>query len=889
MPKARPDMLVPASPQAFFSPLLEPLLLWQSLSLFFLCGLWAVYGSWWAVALAALLFCIDGRLYTKVYISLALVLCMAGFMVAAMALPHRPSLPVWAEKEGRPEAVRMEGQVVRLQSLTDGRLRIFLKGIAPVLTQPESLPLAASPLPGLGIWTWDRARDKAQKEHMEQQKMPFRPLPGQKIQLTAKIRSTEGFANPGQSDFGFYWQSQGVFWRIWTRHSMGDPQIIGKAHFFAQVREHIVQQFTHVLAQAGQGRGAAYGQALAFLPAVLLGEKFTLHQETVNHMQALSLVHSLALSGQHLALVGFVAWLLLQGVSAVWPQIFLSVPRYTLYIVCALPLAVLYLWLGNAPASLMRAVCMLAITFLIFWRQRVVTLRHVLVCALLLISLAWPLALYDMGLQLSIACMASLCIIIPIISHIDRVKDKQGSFSQAQKSLKPRGILSKIGRFFVHSFFISCGIQVMLLPLMLLYFPPSGMYFVANCLWLPVLAFWVLPWGALGLVFSLGPVQEIAVYCVSLAVWPCQALLATAQFLQEHSILYSMAVMRPHGSVLLAWIALMLAMALLVGRVSWQDIWRGEARVPKNIHRLCLVAACLFCVAPVLRSVHDVRQYIQQEVYLQMFDVGHGQAIALHMPGGQRILVDGAGSAFQRFEPGTQLVLPSLVYNEAPRLWSMFASHADVDHLRGLLYIMPHVRPQYFYTNGGKFSKKDYALWQKNFPELQSTAVYAGQKLSLPSLGFGHDKKFYMEVLWPPKGTKFRKNNASLVLRLVQEEKGKIEGLALLCGDAEREALQNMLDLGMDVSAKVLVVPHHGAWDSYFPAFYTAVGAEVALISVARQNNFAHPHAAVYKALQDVGMTVYTTAESGALYVRLQPFVEVKTAHKNALHRDLLF
>ncbi len=868
-----------------FSPLLQPLLLWQSLSLFWLCGLWGPHAPVWALSVALLLFYMDGRLRAKGPALWAMVLFSAGFVTVFFVFPERPPVPSWTQEQGQPVTLRLEGQVVRVQSLVEGRWRIFLRHLKPVEERAggrasvarsfSGANLSQIPLDGLAVWTWEWS-EKARTEQVrpEQKHLLQRPIPGQYVRLTAKVRTTEGYENPWGSNFGFYWQSQGVFWRLWTRDNRGAVEVFGKPFFWAAVREDIVQTFSHILHEAAQGKNAQYGQALAFLPTLLLGEKFTLAQGTVEGMRVLSLVHSLALSGQHLAVVGFAVWLALRALSTLSPVLFLHMPRYKAYILCSFPLAWAYAWLGNAPSSLLRALCLLTVVFLLLWRQQVFTLRHALVWTACILTLMWPLALYDMGLQLSLLCVASLCLVMPALSYGEQYAKKRGARSSKSTAFTRKAL--SIRRFFVQCFVISCTIQVVLLPYMLYYFPPAGLYFWANCLWLPVLAMWVLPWGALGLLLSLCASKSVALFAISLAVLPCQALVSVIQFFEQYSFLQSMAVLRPHASTIFAWIPLMLALALLVGRISWKDSVQGRkdrAPIPSNIYRLFVLAACLLCVAPLLRYMG----YAQSSVRLTLFDVGHGQAIALNVAHGQRVLVDGGGSTSKRFDPGTQLVMPSLLYNEAPRVYGMINSHPDTDHLRGLLHMLPHLQSDFFYTNGHTFGKTNQELWQKMAnSSLRRESLHAGMHVPLTEDGHDPSTAVFLEVLWPPQGVVLNKNNASLILRLVQGEGQHRQGLALLCGDASRASLQGVLASGQDISAKVLLVPHHGALDALLPEFYVAVGAEVALVSAGRQNSYGHPHRAVREALEAHGMQVYGTHSVGA----------IRVTFANTLHLD---
>ncbi len=861
--------------QPSFSPPLQALLLWQSLSLFWLCGLLLPQIPTQILCFSLFLFYMDERLHQKSNAFMAICLLLLGTLTFMQALPKRPEPAVWTMQEGRPVSVLLEGEVLRVRSLPQGRVQVVLQHLKPMeprLEQHEALE-------GLAVWTWQWSSKFIQEKELHGVSFP---LPGQRVRITAKVRTTESYRNRWGHNYGFYWQSQGVFWRLWTRDTMGNPQILGKAHYWAQLRQDIMHGFEKTLNMVHEKQEKEENvhsksleqQALAFLPALLLGERFGLAHTTMENMQALSLVHSLALSGQHLALVALFAWGLLQGISFFAPHVFLYISRQKLFIICSLPLAVLYLWLGDAPPSLLRAFVMLMLFSVVFWRYTVATLASVLWATICLITLFYPLMVYHVGLQLSVLCVGSICLMVPVLRRIKYVIPLQRRQSFWQR------IRAKTGRFFLQIVLISLGIQVALLPVMLLYFEPSGVWFAINLIWLPVLGFWVLPWGALGLLFSCLEQWSVSIFMVQLAVLPCEALLLLAERMQSFDLLDFSVALRPHWSSTLAWVVLMLGLALLPGRISWKTAQRGQANIPKKIQTLFFLAAFLLCIGPMLRYV----QHRKFAVYLEMFDVGHGQALAITMPGGGRVLIDGSGASSYSFDPGTRLVLPSLVYNTAPRIWAMISTHPDVDHARGLIHMLAHMTPEYFYTNGEDFGSYEQKLWksieQKKSLPVQSP-VFAGQQIALPMYSFNGLPPLTLEVLSPPVYGAFAANDASLILRLVQGEGAQRVGLALLCGDAEVPALQALLASGRDISAKVLVLPHHGALDGYLPQFYDAVGASVALASTGRQNAYGHPHALVRKALEERNIPLYTTAEEGAMKITFVEDVHVQKMFKN--------
>jgi len=104
-------------------------------------------------------------------------------------------------------------------------------------------------------------------------------------------------------------------------------------------------------------------------------------------------------------------------------------------------------------------------------------------------------------------------------------------------------------------------------------------------------------------------------------------------------------------------------------------------------------------------------------------------------------------------------------------------------------------------------------------------------------------------------------NDASLLARL------NAGGVSVLTtGDLEQFGQQLARSRGIDLSADILKVPHHGS-ASQDPAFLAASHASVGLISVGRKNDYGQPAASTVGRLGQLGMTVARTDEHGSIAV----------------------
>jgi competence protein ComEC len=76
-----------------------------------------------------------------------------------------------------------------------------------------------------------------------------------------------------------------------------------------------------------------------------------------------------------------------------------------------------------------------------------------------------------------------------------------------------------------------------------------------------------------------------------------------------------------------------------------------------------------------------------------------------------------------------------------------------------------------------------------------------------------------------------------------------------------------LLEAGEELRADLLLVPHHGSRGSLSPALYEQVDPELAVVSSGFLNIFRFPHRQVQKALDQAGVPVYCTSDSGEVQV----------------------
>ena len=460
----------------------------------------------------------------------------------------------------------------------------------------------------------------------------------------------------------------------------------------------------------------------------------------------------------------------------------------------------------------------------------------VLCCTLLCITVISPLSVFDTGLQLSALCVSVICCATPLMGQLLR---------RIPRTSPGQRLLRSLASILLVSFFI----QLALLPLSLLLFNNSGLWFLLNVFWLPVLGTLVLPGAFLGLGLSLCGLGPAAALVLDVVALPCQWLVDGLLFLQTQGWLSVPPILRPHWTALPAMACLFLALALRAGRPG----------LPPAGKRLLIGGLLLACVGPALRLHHSLVPRLE----LSVPDVGQAQAVLLRLPHGQTLLVDAAGSMSRSWNPGRELLLPLLACNARPGLDAIINSHPDIDHAGGIPPLLAAFPEALLLHNGQPGSGQMGHIWQATLQKRKNTPLHAGDTLQLgdPEDGLA------LHVLHPPRPAPgayiWEGNSASLILRLVHNG----HGLALFPGDADGAALRHLLASGRDVQADVLLAPHHGSDSSFLPEFLTAVRPRLVVASCGAFNRFGHPGKQLRQWLEEQHIPLLQTGRHGHVRV----------------------
>jgi competence protein ComEC len=238
------------------------------------------------------------------------------------------------------------------------------------------------------------------------------------------------------------------------------------------------------------------------------------------------------------------------------------------------------------------------------------------------------------------------------------------------------------------------------------------------------------------------------------------------------------------------------------------------------------------------------------EFVIYYLDVGQGAA-ALVICDGETMLIDGGGAASS-----------SLIYSFLQRLGIdhldyIVNTHPHEDHVGGLSGALNRVSSVgVVFGSATEYDTRAFESFLRNLDNhgVQITVPKAGDTFMLGSATV---------VIKGPVREYRDVNNNSIILKIYYG------GTSFLFkGDAERESEIDMVEAGLNLSATVLKVSHHGSDTSTTYPFLREVMPEIAIISCGANNQYGHPHENTLSRLRDADVTVFRTDMQGDIIVR---------------------
>ena len=592
----------------------------------FAAGIWwlqqqaALPALAWAAALipGVLLLVLRGghRLWRVLRWLLILVWCAAaGFMWAAACAQWRLADALPAAWEGRD--ITVTGVISSLPQSYERSVR-FEFHVEQVLTPGAHVPQRI-------VLSWWGAAARGETPAV----LPV-VHPGERWQLTVRLKRPHGFANPHGFDYEAWLLERGIRATGYVRPKGGHHRLQAMVHapgyWVETLRERMRDRIQRVLGPApaaGVIAALAMGDQRAIPP-----EQWQVFTRTgVNHLMSISGLHVTMLSGLVFALVNF-AW-------RRNPRLTLAVPAVKAAAVAGLLAALGYALLAGFAVPAQRTVFMLAVVAAALWLGRATAASPVLAGALLAVLVIDPWAVLAPGFWLSFGAVA----IIMLVS-VNRLRQPQW--------------LVTWGR-------VQWAVTLALVPPLLAMFQQVSLVSpIANALAIPLISLVVVPLALIGLVIPVDAILQLAQWLMAWCLTALQWLSALPDAAWEQHA-------PPAWTVVVA----------LTGAV-WLLLPRGFPA--RWIGAFAFLPMLLIVPAPPPQGV----------LRLTVLDVGHGLAVTAQTR--HHALLFDTGPAFgPAADSGNRIIVPFLRASGIRRLDTLIVSHDDVDHSGGAMSVLQAV------------------------------------------------------------------------------------------------------------------------------------------------------------------------------------------------------
>lgn len=216
---------------------------------------------------------------------------------------------------------------------------------------------------------------------------------------------------------------------------------------------------------------------------------------------------------------------------------------------------------------------------------------------------------------------------------------------------------------------------------------------------------------------------------------------------------------------------------------------------------------------------------------------------------------------------GTKRILPYLKSQGVGHLDYVIISHADYDHISGILEL---IEMQNRGFSIGKIVLPDIINGEEddNYVNVVNSAQNAGINLVYGSEGdsIEYGNELLLTCVHPKEGYQYESANDYSAVYLLKYKNFKM----LFTGDAQLKAEKAILEgegeklLG---HINILKVGHHGSKGSSGEDFLRILRPETALISCGVDNGYGHPHNETLERLLSNNCKAYVTSSLGAIKV----------------------
>ena len=657
---------------------------------------------------------------------------------------------------------------------------------------------------------------------------------GVKVQVRGKLAPVEGPGNPGEFDFRTYYRTKGIACRLYGENlavAGGEaiPYYKGIAEFRMQC--------------AGVLEKICMPEDVAVFKAVLLGDTSDMNPEMRDMYQRNGISHLLAVSGQHLAIIGGGIYLMIRRAGA----------GYGKAGMISAVLVISYGIMTGSSGSAIRAVIMIVCLWLAAVKGRSYDTLSALGAAALILLYRQPYLLYHSGFELSFGAVLA-------ISGL-------GGWMQSFLELE---------RAWEKTLLISLSVQIVLTPIVLYHYFQHPLYGIfLNLLVIPLVSILMYS-GILGIVLGSFWIQG-GVAAVGAGHYILRFYELLCEF-AEGLPGYSLVLGRPSpGSLVMYFGIHAMGTAVVLFCIRGRSAFiRAKSPARCNDHLTvshfrtrvssisCKPMILLYFFGIYALSFAALVPRPVKGLEVVCLDVGQGDGLLLRT-GKRAVLIDGGSSSQKKL--GDIVLEPYLKSRGISWIDYAVVSHGDSDHINGLMYLLEESKDigigtlvlpvmgkgEEVYENLTALARREGAdvVYMKTGDwvetgELTLTCLYAGEDFG------GKDRNSHSLVLCGDyKGFH--------MLFTGDMGEGQESSLVRL---AEQEGTLQDIHLN---HVQILKTAHHGSRTSSSEVFLDRLKIRLAVVSYGEGNSYGHPSPETMARFREQGIAVLETGKKGAI------------------------
>ena len=687
---------------------------------------------------------------------------------------------------------------------------------------------------------------------------------GQIHEIKGQFQHFSRARNQGNFDSQVFYQSQKIDFIVEEESS----RLMGASQSWIKKSLRKLRDNLKLVFSIGMSEHAA-----GFYMGMVLGDKSNLQETTKDLFTIGGISHILAISGLHVSIIGrrLYDWLRKRRISFFMAGIVAG---------CVL---LMYCYMVGSGMSTLRAVGMMLLYFLAQYCGRSYDMLNSLggICVLLL----WenPFFLEYAGFWFSILALLGIGVVGPKLAEC-----MVGCIpATVTPKIQGNGVKGIVG-----SFGMSLGITLSTLPVVAYNYYEIPLYATfVNMLALPLLPS----------VFLLAILGGVVGLCfpsiVSVLFLPCEWLLWFYEWLCDCvSALPGASIICGEPSVIVVIVYYGVLLAVIwwlqsMQRVSTESIGKDDEELVvnqtkaacdedwqmKKYSMLCVIGCIVLCFGCIL--------YPKTKPFeITFLDVGQGDGIYISTGDGTTCFIDGGSTSVD--EVGEYCILPFLKSKGVSSIDYWFVTHADTDHISGLLEVL---------ASGYEVSHlvvAEAAPRDENYEVLLTAAKQSGVSVFYMSKGEQIvTPHMVLTCLHPGKELVTDRNEASLVLELEvlkqdvefgvlthnQEEKtarrrkrDNVSYRALFTGDISSEIEMDLVRQGILRDVDLYKAAHHGSKYSNSLELLEVIRPELVVVSCAEKNNYGHPDIKAIEHMKKVGAEILFTMDKGQIMINIK-------------------